>query len=156
MKRKLIAAAMAAAFFAAPAWAQRGAHDEHHAPGGQKPLAQRDAGMMGGGMMGSHSAVDLSDDQRAKIADIQRELAGKQRDLMTKMHDQQLRMHDLLAPGSVDEAGARKAYEEMTSARKEMFEATLEARQRIAAVLTGEQRKQLRSSSSCMTMEKQS
>ena len=156
MKIKLIAAAMAAAFFAAPAWAQANAHDEHHAPGAQKPLAQRDAGTMGGGMMGSHAAVDLSDDQRAKTADIQRELAGKQRDLIGKMHEQQFRLHDLLAPGSVDEAGARKAYDEMSSARKLMFEATLEARQRIAAVLTDEQRKQLSSSSSCITMEKQS
>ena len=157
MKRTLIAAAMAAAFVAAPAWAQRDTHDEHHAPGAQKSLApQRDAGqtgggMMQGGMMGAaamgqgmmgdgYGAIKLSEEQRAKIAEIRRELAGKQRELMAKMHDQRVDMHDL---GSVDEAAARKAYDEMSAARKELFEATLAARSRIAALLTDEQRKQL-------------
>lgn len=165
MKRKLIAAAFAVAFVAAPAWAQPSDHDAHHAPGAQKRDAGTMAGgMMGSGMMGGHAAIglNLSEEQRAKIADIRRELAGKQRELMAKAHDQRVGMHDLLALGSVDEAAARKAYDEMSVARKEMFEARLQAAKRIAALLTDEQRKQLdeqrklRISSSCMTTEKQS
>ena len=47
MKRNLIAAAMAAAFFAAPVWAQPSAYEQHHGRGAQMNLAQRDAGTSG-------------------------------------------------------------------------------------------------------------
>ncbi len=111
MKRKLMVAAMAAAFFAAPAWAQRDA--------GMMGDGMMGSGTMGGaameqGMMGGHAAVNLSEEQRAKIADIRRELAGKHRDL------------------------------------------ALEARKRIDAVLTDEQRAQLRNSSPCHAEERRS
>lgn len=155
MKRKLIAAAMAAAFFAAPAWAERDAGMMGKGTMGSGNMMG--AAAMGQGMMGGYAAIGLSEDQRAKIADIRRELSAKQRDLMVKVHgQQQFNMHDLLAPGSVDEAAARKAYDEMSSVRKELFEARLQAAKRIGAVLTDEQRKQLSSSSPCMGTEKQS
>jgi Spy/CpxP family protein refolding chaperone len=193
MKRKLIAAAAAAAFFAAPA----GAHGpgmsgggmmmgpEMMGPGmmggygpqgmgpgmmgpgmmgpgmmgqgmmgqgmmgqgmmGQGMMGQgmMGGGMMGGGMMGGHPAVKLSDEQRSKISAIQRETSRKQWELMGKMHEQQLHMHDLFESGK-DDAAARKAYDEMSDAHKQMFQNMLEARKRIDAVLTDEQRKQLK------------
>ena len=80
MKRKLIAAAAIAALFSAAAWAQMG-------PGMKGP------GMMGSGMMagfGSYRGIDLSDEQRTKIAEIQKEVSRKQSDLIGKMHEQRL------------------------------------------------------------------
>lgn len=167
MKLNLIAAAMAAAFFAAPVLAQQSAHEEHHASGAQGAFGQRDGAMMGGmggmgggmmdgGMMGAYSALGLSDEQRARIADIERELAARQREATAKLQGARSRMHGLLAPGSVDEAAARTAYEELSAARKALFEAMLAARTGTAAVLTEEQRAQLRNWGRCPAMESQS
>ncbi len=89
----------------------------------------------GGGY--GYSGLNLTDEQRTKIAAIEEEVAKRQWDLMDKMHDQ----HYDLWRG--DESASRKAYEVMSSARKAMFETSLEARKRIESVLTDEQRKQL-------------
>lgn len=148
MKRKLIAIAAAAAFFSAPALAHGpmmgggmmgGYGAQGMGPGMMGP------GMMGPGTMGGYGdpGIDLSDEQRAKIADIRREAARKQWELMGRLHEQQFHMHDFFGPGKVDESAARKAYDQMAAAHKQMFETTLEARQRVNAVLTDEQRKQL-------------
>ena len=134
MKRTLITAALLASFAAMPAAGQPGMM------GGQG---------MGGAMMddchsGGLSALKLSSEQRAKLDDIQRELRGKQRELMSRMHKQEFHMHDAFALAGADEAAARKSFDAMSVAMKEMFEASLEAGKRINAVLTDEQRKELR------------
>ena len=85
MKRKLIAAAAIAALFSTAAWAQMGP--------GMKGPEMMGPGMMGSGMMagfGSYRGIDLSDEQRTKIAEIQKEVSRKQSDLMGKMHEQRL------------------------------------------------------------------
>jgi Spy/CpxP family protein refolding chaperone len=169
MKRNLIAAATAAAMFMAPAWAhgpgmaggemmmgpgmmgpgmmggygQQGMGPGMMGPGMMGP-GMMGPGMMGGPMMGSNPALNLSDEQRAKISTIQRDVAREQWNLMGKMHEQQYHMHDLLESGKPDDAAARKAYDEMSTAHKQMFQNMLEGRKRIDAVLTDEQRKQLR------------
>jgi len=97
--------------------------------------------MMGGGGYGpGFAALNLTDDQRKKIDAIQEEVWSKQGALMGRMHAQSYRMHDF---GKADDAAARKAFDEMAAAHKQMFETRLEARKRIDAVLTPEQRKQL-------------
>ena len=109
-------------------------------------------GMMGGygpGMMwgyggGGFGGLNLTDDQRAKIAAIQEESSRRQWELMGKMHQQGFHMHQLFDSGKSDDAAARKSYQAMADAHKQMFEATLEARKRIDAVLTNEQREQLK------------
>jgi Spy/CpxP family protein refolding chaperone len=65
------------------------------------------------------------------------------------MHEQRLKFYDFGASGRSDDAAARKAYEAMSEARKAMFENSLEARKRIEAVLTKEQRQQARSGWGC-------
>lgn len=140
MKRTLITAALLSAFIAMPVSAQ----------------GMMGGGMMGGGMMGGHgagmagdcgsggyAALKLTSEQRAKLDDIQRGLSRKQQELMSRMHEQDFHMHDLFALGSVDENKARKSFDAMTEARKQMFEASLEAGKRMNAVLTPEQREQL-------------
>jgi Spy/CpxP family protein refolding chaperone len=110
-------------------------------------------GMMGPGMMGGYGpggyggygyGVNLSPEQRAKIGEIQQEYGRKQWDLMEKMHDESGPMYQAFGSGAFDENAARKAYQEMADARKQMFEAQLAAQKKIDAVLTPEQREQMR------------
>ena len=52
-------------------------------------------------------------------------------------------MFEAFGPGAVDEKAARKAYESMADAQKQMFEASLQMRKKIDGVLTPEQREQM-------------
>ncbi|MEX0745155.1 MAG: Spy/CpxP family protein refolding chaperone [Phycisphaeraceae bacterium] len=109
-------------------------------------------GMMGGygmgpGMMGGYGGYgygpDLNAEQRAKVSEIQQEFARKHWELMGSMHRQGGPMYEAFGPGSVDEKAARKAYETMAEAQKQMFEASLQMHKKIDAVLTPEQREQM-------------
>ena len=103
-------------------------------------------GMMGGMMYGANPYVslDLSAEQRAKISAIQEELWRKRWNLMGKMHEERYHMYQLMSGVVTDEAAARKAYQAMADAHKQMFDAMLDARKHIDALLTKEQREQLR------------
>jgi Spy/CpxP family protein refolding chaperone len=60
------------------------------------------------------------------------------------MHEQGHHMQGMFGPGALDEAAARKAFQTMQETQKSMFDMQLEARKKIDAVLTMEQRDQLR------------
>jgi len=100
-------------------------------------------GMMGGYANEAYAGLDLSAEQRKKIADIQRETAKAQWQLTGTMHQQGHHMYGMFGPG-IDEADARKAFKTMTETQKAMFETQLEARKKVDAVLTKEQFDQLR------------
>lgn len=154
MKRTLIGAAVAAAAILAGTALAQGYGMGPGMMGGNGPGQGMGPGMMGGygpgqgmgpGMMGGgygpgYAALKLTDEQRKKIDAIQEDVWRKQGELMGAMHAQAFRMHD---SGKADDAAARKAFDEMAVAHKQMFETGLEARKRIDAVLTPEQRKQL-------------
>jgi Spy/CpxP family protein refolding chaperone len=53
-------------------------------------------------------------------------------------------MHGMFGPGPFDEAAARKAFQTMQETQKAMFDMQLEAHKKMDAVLTKEQREQLR------------
>jgi len=104
-------------------------------------------GMMGSGMMvgaNPYAGLDLSAEQRAKVSDIQEGLWRKQWDLMGKMHEERYHMYQLMSGVTPDDASARKAYQAMADAHKKMFDAMLDARKQIDAVLTKEQREKLK------------
>ena len=132
MKRELFAAA-ASLFVATSAGSQ---------PYGMGP------GMMGGyeeggmspGMTRGYADLKLTTEQRDKIAEIQSELFKKRSALMSGMHEQR---QQAFRSGKADEATMRRSFAAMQAAQKEMFEASLDARKRMEAVLTPEQRKQL-------------
>jgi len=143
MKRILIGAALAgAAILTGTALGQGYGLGPGMMGGGYGPGHGMGPGM-GPGMMGGYgpgyAALNLTDEQRKKIDAIQEDVWRKQGELMGAMHAQAYRMHDF---GKADDA-ARKAFDEMAVAHKQMFETQLEARKRIDAVLTAEQRKQL-------------
>lgn len=104
-------------------------------------------GMMGGGMMGGHdlNIPDLTNEQRAQIAEIQQELHRKQSALMGQVHEQGRQSGGGMHGGPLDEQAARKHYDAMSAIHKQMFENSLEARKRIDSLLTPQQREQLRS-----------
>ena len=107
-------------------------------------------GMMGQGMgpsmmggAGPYAALSLSSEQRSKIAEIQQDLWRKQWDLMGKMHEERFHMHQLTSGAETDDGAVRKAYQVMADSHKQMFEAMLDTRKRIDAVLTKAQREKL-------------
>jgi len=115
-------------------------------------------GMMGGyhmgpGMMWGYDpggyggyggyGVDLSPEQRAKIAEIQQKAYRKQWELMDKMHEEGGPMYQASGAGVYDEKAARAAYQQMADLRKQMFDLQLQTRKDVDAVLTPEQREQM-------------
>lgn len=119
---------------------------EGHGRGdGMRPDMMHGQGM-GGGMMGGHglNLPDLTNEQRAQIAEIQKELHRKQWALMGQMHEQRWQSGGGMHGGPLDEQAARKHYDAMSAIHKQMFENSLEARKRIDSLLTPQQREQLR------------
>ncbi len=101
-------------------------------------------GMMGGWGLEAYAGLKLSPEQKKQITAIQQDSRKTMWPLMGAMHEQGYHMHDLLGPGALDEATARKAFQQMQETQKAMFELRLDARKKIDAVLTSEQREQLR------------
>jgi Spy/CpxP family protein refolding chaperone len=100
---------------------------------------------MGMGMMGSPGAMgwglerlDLSADQRARIAATHDELQQRLWASMQAMHAESGPM-----PAWTDEAAQHQRFGQMSALHKQMFDAHLEARRRILEVLTPAQRQQL-------------
>lgn len=106
-------------------------------------------GMMEGGMKGGLSpraleALDLTGEQRAKITEIRRDLQRRNHALMGTLRDVRWKRQDIAKSGEIDMEAARKLYDEGAAVRKQMFEARLDARAKIEALLTKAQREQLR------------
>jgi Spy/CpxP family protein refolding chaperone len=139
--RYLVAAACVAASGAALAQGYGPGMMEGYGPGmGGQGMGP---GMMLGYSRGAYAGIDLTAEQRKKIAEIEKQTSEAQWKLMGSMHQQGFQMHESMGPGAVDEATARKTFEAMSATRKAMFELTLDARKRMDAVLTKEQRDRL-------------
>ncbi|HEX7272681.1 MAG TPA: Spy/CpxP family protein refolding chaperone [Casimicrobiaceae bacterium] len=106
-----------------------------HGPGGP--------GMMGFGYA-MQSALDLSDDQRKKLDVINDDLQTKTWDIMGKMRVEMSKMRELMVADPLDKAALDATYKRMNDLRQERFDAHLSAHEQMAAVLTKEQREQLR------------
>lgn len=89
------------------------------------------------------AALNLTEEQRAKVTEVQRGLQRAQWARMGALRELRWKHRDALDAPDFDPDAARKQYEAMAAIRKEMFEASLDARLRIEAVLTREQRQQL-------------
>jgi Spy/CpxP family protein refolding chaperone len=157
MKRKILAVAAALLTMSVAACAQPYGPGYGMGPGGgYGPGYGMGPGMMGGGygpgygmgqgmMGGGYGYVpNLTREQRTKLSEIQQELAQQHWALMGGMPSQGGPMAQLFGPGAGDEKTARQAYEAMAAAQKQMFEASLQMRKRMDAVLTEEQREQMR------------
>ena len=109
-------------------------------------------GMMGGygmgpGMMGGYgpgAELNLTAEQRSKIAKIQDDTRRKHWDLMGKMHDEQSQMREIYYSDKRDDAALSKSYRKMSDLRQQMFDLSLSAQKQTDAVLTTEQRDKLK------------
>jgi Spy/CpxP family protein refolding chaperone len=100
-------------------------------------------GMMGGGM-GPMAMLDLSDAQTAQLKKIQTESKQKQRTLMRQMWEEQDKMSDLYDAEKRDPAAIGKAYGKLADLQRQALEARIDMENKMAAVLTQEQKAQMR------------
>ena len=118
-------------------------------------------GMMGPGMMGGYGdygmgpgmmantplyALDLSDDQRAKIIGIQRDLRNRMLDLGVKMTERPAKLIQFYGDETPDRKAIVSNYKALQDLQNEGLEARLDASEKVEAVLTKAQREQLRAS----------
>ena len=113
--------------------------------------ADRDRNMMGGGMMGGGMMgmgpiymLDLSDTQRSKIRTIQRQLRRSHFDAMEKMADHHETLWKLYRADTRNPKQIGAVYGKIFAIKQKMIESSIEQSNRMEAVLTKEQRKQLR------------
>jgi Spy/CpxP family protein refolding chaperone len=110
--------------------------------GGFGPDYGMGSGMFGG--YGTRNDLNLSAEQRSKIAKIQNDVRRKHWEIMGKMQDEQALMNELYYSEPRDDAALSKSYRKMTDLRYEMFDLSLSAQKQIDAVLTKEQRDKLK------------
>jgi Spy/CpxP family protein refolding chaperone len=117
-------------------------------------------GMMGGGMMdmmmgggpggmgmmgmGPVWMLDLSNEQRDKIEKIHDDARRKNWDTWGKIMDEQAKLRDLYAAETVDPKKAGAVYAGIARLQQQVIESSVEAHNRVQAVLTKEQKEQLR------------
>ena len=142
MRKTLIAAALALAL--APAAAQGPGYGAGmgYGPGG----GWGRGGMMGYGYGrgGGLSALDLSDEQAQKIFAIQDAQREKNWPTMTKMRTEMFKLRRMYYDDKADPKAFTEQQKKVDDLRREMLKSRLESRKQIEAVLTPEQRKQLR------------
>lgn len=98
-------------------------------------------GMMG---MGPYYALDLNEQQRSKMAQIQDEVRKKNWDVMGKLMDEQARLRDLYAAEKRDPAAIGKQSMKVAELRRQMLESSVDAHNRMEALLSKEQKANLR------------
>jgi len=103
---------------------------------------------MGTGMMGwrNYRGLDLSADQKSKIAPIQKEMRTKQWALMGEMMDAQDKLQELYDADKQDSAAINKQYKVIEDLRRQMVDNSVDTHNRINSILTKEQREELRKS----------
>lgn len=107
-------------------------------------------GMMGGcgmhGMMGPFwgSGLNLTDAQQAKVNKIMDSTRKQHWALMGSIMDQQARLRDLYSAVKPDETAIGAAYAEIGKLHGQMYDTMVDAQKQMYAVLTKEQREQLR------------
>ena len=123
-----------------------------HGPGGW--------GMMGGygpgygmepGTMGGYGAgygllgqLNLTPEQWNKVNTIYQELAKKQWELNGKMREDAFKLRELMSSEKTDRSAIEQQYGKLQDARRQRFQAQLDAQETINGVLTDEQKERLR------------
>lgn len=101
-------------------------------------------GMMGGYGMHRFGGLDLSAEQTSKIDKIRDDTRKKHWDLMGKMMDESARLRDLRNAEKPDPAAIGKQYAKIQDMQRQMLEQSIDAENRIEALLTKEQKEQFR------------
>ena len=99
-------------------------------------------GMMGG--YGPGAALNLTDQQQTKVMQIQDELRKKHWELMGKMNDEYAKFRQLYQSDQRDAVAMGKQQQRIFDLRRQMMESSIDAQNRMEAVLTPEQREKQR------------
>ena len=104
-------------------------------------------GMMGsyGPGLGPYGRLNLSDQQRIQINQIQEQVRQRHWNLMGQMRDESARLRGMMATDRPDPAAVGQQQMKVADIHRQMLESSVEARNRIEAFLTNEQKAQLRS-----------
>jgi Spy/CpxP family protein refolding chaperone len=100
--------------------------------------------MMGGYGGGPITALDLKDEQRDKIFAIQEENRSKNWGVMGQLRSEQFKLRRMYYADKVDAKALGEQQKKVDDLRRQMLQSRVEARNQIEAVLTPEQRKQMR------------
>lgn len=100
-------------------------------------------GMMGGNGYGPLAALNLTGDQREKIAKINSDQRKRQWDTMGKLIDEQEQLNELYASDNPDTKKIGAVYGNIAKLQQQMAEARLDGWNRVQGVLTKEQKDQL-------------
>jgi Spy/CpxP family protein refolding chaperone len=101
------------------------------------------AGMMGAG--GPLAALNLSDEQRDKVLAIQEEHRKKNWAAMGEVRSEQFKLRGMYGADKLDADKIAEQQKRVDELRRQMLKSRVETHNKVAAVLTPEQRKQLRS-----------
>lgn len=113
--------------------------------GGFGPGGGMGPGMMGGGFrFGILEQLNLTPEQWDKINAIHEDIGRKQWDLMGRMREEGWKLRKLMASEKRDRAAIVLQYKKLQDLRLQAFQTRLDAHERIASVLTAEQKAQAR------------
>lgn len=98
-------------------------------------------GMMG---LGPYYLLDLNEQQRGKVSQIQDEMRKKNWEVVGKLIDEQARLRDLYAADKRDPAVIGKQSMKIAELRRQLVEASVDTHNRIEALLSKEQKERLR------------
>jgi len=101
-------------------------------------------GMRGYGGGAGLDTLDLTDEQRQKILAIQEEGREKNWSTMGKMRAENFKLRNLYYADNLDANQLVEQQRKVDDLRREMLKSHVESRKKVEAVLTAEQRKQLR------------
>jgi Spy/CpxP family protein refolding chaperone len=103
-------------------------------------------GMRGGGYGagGALAALNLTDEQRSKVLAIQEESRKKNWATMGEVRAEQFKLRSMYGTDNLDANKLVEQQKKVDALRQQMFKSRIETHNQIAAVLTPEQRKQLR------------
>jgi len=104
--------------------------------------------MMGPGMMGGPmlASLKLTDQQEDKLFALHEQMRAKNFATMGKVHSEQFKLYRLMKGETPDSKAVLEQQKKVDDVRREMFATHLEMRKQVEAILTPEQRKQLRES----------
>lgn len=102
-------------------------------------------GMMGGWGSGMEpmAMLDLTDAQTAQMEKVQVDMMKQQRTLMRQMWDAQGKLGDLMKAEKRDLTAIGKAYVKLADVQRQALEAHIDAENKMAAILTKEQKAQM-------------
>lgn len=149
-----LAGAVAAAFAQGPGGGGPG-YGPGYGPGMMGGGYGYGPGMMGGygpgygggrgfGPGGGLAALNLSSEQRDKIAAIQEENRRKNWDAMGQMRTEQFKLRQMYNADKIDSNAVAEQQKKVDELRRQVLKSRVDARNQVAAILTPEQRKQFR------------